>query len=758
MGKAAMHLYSGIRQTYIANYTILLFVAGLLFSAPAAADLNSLKAHCVTVEDVRDSGSVLPPPLSYRFCRDGVPQPGGRTPNEGALNGVAVPEKYLENGEGPEKAQVVDLGSGADKSGNIKLDLDVSLPPEKLEAPAGGYPLIVMIHGCCWGDKTSWEATTIGAKDPIFGYDDRWHYNNAWFATRGYVVLNYTSRGFRNLWGQGSTGETQLDSRQYELKDLQYLAGLLADEQSFNINPQKVVVTGGSMGGGLSWLALTEPKWKSPGGKTMQIVAVAPRDGWTDLLYSLVPTGMHNRDELAPFDGTADGTTIDSPEPIIPFGFGKLTIDSALLLQGYIYLPLPYSSSHANFAAWVPDSYNCLSQPEPIESSPACATFRNKTAHELLTDRSAYYQNDFFAKLKSGEVKPVPVFSAGTLTDPLFTQVEHQQMVKRLKSVVPDYPVQEYYGDYQHFVADKPKEWGDLCCRGTNHHLCVSDEFTTGLNNRPPNLCPDGEGVNTRLSRFIDYYANPPGDPNPGPPPLDVTAALQACPQTAAALKVRKNEAGPRYTAPSFEELAPNSLKLESPPPTGTPPETSHIVLPNFHSVSTDPVGMLARQQYCVAENSLAGPGVVTYESGPLSTAHAFTMIGRTRLAVTHTGTAPLDALQLNARLYDVFPNQNGGCGDNATAVMVDRGVRRVANPNETTIFDLDGNGWSFAANHCIRVELAQDVGPYIKPSPQSSSLSLTSVKLDVPVREPSAGRISLLYRQPIFATLGDHE
>ena len=113
---------------------------------------------------------------------------------------------------------------GADANGNIALDVDVSLPDPSFSKPRGGYPLMVMMHGCCAGNKTSWEAPTIDAAG------EKWHYNNAWFASRGFVVVNFTARGFVNgpptlspvgptPGERGSTGETQLDSRRYEIND-----------------------------------------------------------------------------------------------------------------------------------------------------------------------------------------------------------------------------------------------------------------------------------------------------------------------------------------------------------------------------------------------------------------------------------------------------------------------------------------------------------------------------------------------------------
>jgi dienelactone hydrolase len=91
-----------------------------------------------------------------------------------------------------------------------------------------------------------------------------WHYNNAWFASRGYVVLTYTARGFVDGQNRGSTGQTQLDSRSFEINDFQDLA--CQATELFNaaptlpdVDPSKVVATGGSYGGGFSWMALCPP-------------------------------------------------------------------------------------------------------------------------------------------------------------------------------------------------------------------------------------------------------------------------------------------------------------------------------------------------------------------------------------------------------------------------------------------------------------------------------------------------------------------
>jgi dienelactone hydrolase len=674
----------------------------VLGAGPAAADLSTLKASCGP-RDAADGDTSNGRALPFIFCDDGVPPVGGRTANVGAVSGVAVPQRYTGYAGLPAKT-TPDPNAGADANGDIALDVDVSLPdPTRYPRPADGYPLLVMMHGCCSGNKTSWEAGTIDAPG------EQWHYSNAWFAARGYVVLTYTARGFVDGNGRGSTGETQLDSRRYEINDFQYLAGLLADDPSFKVDPHEVVVTGGSYGGGFSWLALTDPSWRSPRGKPMRLAAAAPKYGWTDLVYSLVPTGTHRRDVLPATDGS-DSTT--------PLGFPKKSIVAALYDSGKT--GIPPGTSHTTFPSSIDDAFACLNSTDPFEQNPLCTTTVGKTLPEFISDRSAYYQNGFFASLASNRTRPVPLFSAGTFTDPLFTSVEHRRMVERLKSVAPGYPVQEYYGDYQHFVQSKAKEWGDLC--GSDRHVCRYSDYSGGnLNASPAGL--SSTGVTTRLDRFLDYYAAPPGDATPARPNFDVTASLQICPDNASP-GFPADGPGPRFTAPTFDRLAPNTLRIQA---TGAQ-VTTNDAAPNPHAGSSDPVVNLANNGgKCPVETTPAGPGVATYDSSVLPS--GFTMIGRTRLAVAHTGNG--SGIQLNARLYDVFPD--------GRQVMVDRGVRRVADANETTVFDLDGNGWRFPAGHRIRIELAQDDDPYIKQSVQPSTLTLSGVTLAIPVREASA-------------------
>ncbi|MGH2846025.1 MAG: S15 peptidase family protein [Thermoleophilaceae bacterium] len=686
-------------------------------STAHAAIPQSLRDSCAQ-RDAADGDVANGVALPYWLCDDGVPDAGGRDPNVGGLRAITVPASY-QGFEGlPAKAPDAATVPGAEPTGDIALDVDVSLPdPGRYPPPPGGYPLVVFMHGCCTGDKTSWEAATVdGRKADGSVPAETWHYSNAYFASQGYAVVTYTARGFvegkgpTDPNGNGSTGETQIDHRAFEINDFQHLTGQLVDAPfsvggaTIAIDPRRVVATGGSYGGGFAWLALTDPEWQSPGGTPMRLVAAAPRYGWSDLLYSLVPNGTHLEDGPGP---AADGSTSSAP-----IGFPKRSIVTALYVTG---------QQGATFPRSIDAAFVCLQSPLPIETNPQCAGVREQVLPSFVFDRSAYYQNTFFDRLAAGTLAPVPVFSAGTTTDPLFPGLEHRRIVRRLERARPGYPVQEYYGDYQHFVQNKRKEWADLC--GPADGVCALDRYPGG----DPSAEPAGltrRGVSTRLTRFVDHYARPPGNPDQAAPGFDVTAALQVCPQNASG-EFPVDQPGERFTAPSFAELAPNTLRIDA---EGTQ-RTSFQVEPNTHALLADPLQNLAtRSGRCPLGPGPAGPGVATYDSPQLP--RSYTMIGPTRVSVPYEATGSGE-LQLNARLYDVFP---GG-----TAVMVDRGFRSLTESAGTARLDLLGNGWRFERGHRVRVELAQDDDPYVKASTVPSTMELAGVTLELPVREASA-------------------
>ena len=665
--------------------------------------MPSLKESCRRA-DALDGNVRNAVQIPYRFCDDGIPPVGGTTSNEGAERAIRVPQRYAGYARLPRRT-TPEPGSGADADGYVALDVNVALPdPRRYRRPRHGYPLVVLMHGCCSGSKNDWRGT-------IDGEGERWHYTDAWFAARGYVVLAYTSRGFVDARGRGSTGQAQLNHRAYEANDLQYLTGLVAEDPFFGVNPRRIVVTGGSYGGGLAWMAMTDPTWESPRKRiAMKLAAVAPKYGWTDLLSSLVPNGRYLQDQVA---STAPGDALSRT----PFGSPKRSFLSALYTSGIPGVPPP--GAHPTFPPELDQALACLSSSAPYESNPVCAAVLPPLVESFIYERSAYFQTHFFGRIAGDTEARVPVFSAGTFSDQLFPMEEHRRMQSALRSVVPSYPIQEYYGDYGHATQHKAKEWADLC--DLDHHACRAEEYRRGFNRAPSEIFR--LGVTSRLNRFIDHYARPPGNPEQSRPRSDVTIALQNCRQNAGGLWPLEHP-GQRFNAARIGDLAPNLLRLDLPGERGT---TSAAA--DQHAAETDPIANVAsNESTCPSPSGSAGAGVATYTSDPLD--GDATMIGQTRVTTTVDGSG--SEVQLNARLYDVFPN--------GRQVLVDRGVHKLTQPFGQIVFDLHGNAWRFPEGHRIRVELTQDDDPYVRRSTEPSALVLDGVQLTVPIRETAPG------------------
>ena len=119
----------------------------------------------------------------------------------------------------------------------MPFSVDVTVP---CGTTVGPTPTIVMAHGFT-DDKTVWEET--GKSDRVVSegrpeQNSRW--NNIWFVTRGYVVVNYTARGWHDSCGPNTPGATpvtpapqclpfeywiHLNDKRWEVRDAQWLAG-----------------------------------------------------------------------------------------------------------------------------------------------------------------------------------------------------------------------------------------------------------------------------------------------------------------------------------------------------------------------------------------------------------------------------------------------------------------------------------------------------------------------------------------------------
>jgi predicted acyl esterase len=388
---------------------------GLVAAAPAAAQadpdpLAELKGGCA------DRVSTAPKPVPYEICTGTVESFDG-TP----------------------------------------LDATLTLPAKRGRRP---LPLLVFLHGFL-ADKGEYLSETRGGTGPDRGgaaYKTV-HWNNVWFASRGYAVLNYTARG------QGSSGgQIGLASKHLEVEDTRHLTGLLVDDRDSadplaRIDRRKVGVLGSSYGGGQTWLLLTTRgagakrfgTWLSPAGRLLELGAAVPQYTWSDLLYSLVPNG--HQSSTAPIDPATANT---------PLGIGKQTlIDGFLATAGSKFSP--------EIVSWL----TRLNVGEPYDDPGDPVVPQAKRA--LTEDRSAFYQRDYFRALAAGRARRVPVFAAQGWTDPIFSALEALRMYGELRRADHGYPISLYLGDFEHLTAQVKvpdlRRFHDLATRMLDHAL-----------------------------------------------------------------------------------------------------------------------------------------------------------------------------------------------------------------------------------------------------------------------------------------------
>jgi hypothetical protein len=398
----------------------------------------------------------------------------------------------------------------------------------------------------------------------------------------------------------------------------------------------------------------------------------------------------------------------------------KRSFVTVLFESGLAGTPSPNGSRHATFPPAIAQAFACLHANDPTQAVPPCDAVIGDTLRSFIEDRSAYYQEDFFRDLAADPSLETPVFVAGAFSDQLFTAIETLRMVDRLRSVVPGYRVQQYFGDYLHATQSKAREWADVC--GEDRHVCKPEDSSTAESNgEPANLV--STGVNTRMNRFLDHFIRPQSNADAPAPPLDVTASLYVC-KTNASAERPLDMPGERFTAPTFAALAPHELTAAF----DEAQTTTSTVARNDHAAQADPVLNAATNGASCPNTTTPPPeGVASWQTAPLE--QAATMIGLGRVTYRYTATAAdPETLQLNTRLYDVAPD--------GRATLVDRGVRRLSAASGEVTYALHGQGWRFEPGHAIRIEATQDDDPYVRRSTAPSSMRIERAALTLPVRE----------------------
>lgn len=348
--------------------------------------------------------------------------------------------------------KVVDCAGLIDSFDGLSLSVAVRMPKDA----TGPLPTLVYLHAF-GSNRGEFNASAAGYKPP---------FNADSFAARGYAVVTPAARGMGGSCGlkpntgphdteghpqlemphgprppgfpEGeedftcSRGWTHVAEREFEIRDWQYLLGLLVDAGV--ADAERLGVIGASYGGGQAWLLATSQPWATPrGDRTIRLSAAVPIAGWTSLQNSIAPNGAATDDR----DG---GRSHD-----IPYGIVKESWTSRLFLGATAirFNQVDPDETHS----YTPRLFTFWHKGEPYdtpEGAAIAAANRNK---------SALFAEDYLSGVKQGTVKPVPVLAIQGWNDSLFPAVEALQMYRKLKAADPRYPVSIFLGDVGHETA-----------------------------------------------------------------------------------------------------------------------------------------------------------------------------------------------------------------------------------------------------------------------------------------------------------------
>ncbi len=574
-----------------------------------------------------------------------------------------------------------------------KMDVDVTQP---MPGTGLSHPLIVMLHGF-GGDKHDWESTT----DEGDGADD-WHWNNRWFAKHGYYVVNYTARGFSDDGPNESKdepptpgdptgsidlprGTLHLKSRDYEVRDTQWLAALVAATYP-DVDPGRVAVTGGSYGGIESWLHASQPEWTFPHSldeslPILKLQVAVPKYPATDLAYALGPNGhgggprlddLYESSQGRPHDDQGDGNPIGVPKESYVTGLFALGEQKGVFEKGTSLdtFPCTYGDCEGpvNIESWkVRTDAGDPTSPE----DPAMRQIRRG----LTEFRGAYYQDEGWKKQVHG--RKVAVFSIQGWTDDLFNAVESFRMFKYLKRLDSRWPVEVALADVGHSRAqNKPETWRRLNARAFSwleEHIDRSHEQRTSVSSEST-VCGDGAP---------DFAS-----------------------------------------ARSPEELGDDLTSFRLPP--GNTVSPLGAADPNGPATDAIAGPQVQPGEDCRHSEGPAIGGYTAY-TDPLRRSETYVGIGHVTVPYVWAGGV---SGGLAARLFDVAP---GG-----EELLVSRGVYRLENDPQAGVLRVPfyGNHWEFARGHRIRLDLTQVDSPTYRPSNLPSSLQFPrGVTLSLPTR-----------------------
>ena len=589
----------------------------------------------------------------------------------------------------------------------LPLSVDVTVPCG-VRQPA---PLVSMHHG--WtDDKTIWEETGRGDKvvSSFRRASNSW-WNNIWFASRGNVVLTYTSRGWHDSCGPATPGAVKpltpapqcasykywihLDDQRWEIRDTQWLvAGLVSSGVA---DPARLAITGGSYGGGQAIMnALLADRivcggapvpaslgpdpcagradgalvpWTTRAGRPLRWAAAVPMYTWSDIVQVLLPNGRGSDGW-----GVADGDHID------PIGVPIQSYIAGLLAAGQPMGNGFYAPPGADPTADIVTSAarvlagNPFLHADPVVASALPQFSRFKSASGIPVDRSS---------------TRVPIFWVQGQTDPLFTATEALQVYNRLRALDPRWPVKLFLGDIGHdYAAERVDDW---------------------------------DAAHVSMNAFLDHYLHPTRTPRR--PAFDVTSSVTRCLSPTAPQRLLR--------ASTWSRLHPYTVRFVGAP---TPVVSSSAVVSGV-GLATDPVSAAtlplptAYKGCRILSPATTDPNAATW-SFPVG-ARGLLLAGGPVVDVTFGTTAP--DTQLNVRLWDVS-------ADGSTQALVTRGTYRSLDAPALgglrARFQLAPNTYRFPPGHWLRLEVTANDFPYHQTSNIPALLTVSRALLDVPLAE----------------------
>ena len=212
--------------------------------------------------------------------------------------------------------------------------------------------------------------------------------------------------------------------------------------------------------------------------------------------------------------------------------------------------------------------------------------------------------------------------------------------------------------------------------------------------------------LSDRIQAFFDHYLK-----GGAAPQLGATALTQTCPMSA--------PAGGPFSAPTWAALHPGEVDYSS-----SPAQT--ILSGSGSAAISSAIDPITGKGACATVTATdQGTSVASYRLAPVS-GKGYTLLGAPEVSarLSYTGTYPIIA----ERLWDVGPSSN-------TETLVARGVYRV-NADGTQVFQLHPGAWHFAAGHIPKLELLSQDSPYVRTSNGQFSISVSDLRLRIPVHE----------------------